>query len=129
MSFLAKLTVDGQTYNILECLHSYSQNIDPSGKPLGVTRGGQIKIKIESPGKTGFIDWMLSPNKTKDRTIIFYKRDAMSKLQEIKFEKAYCINFTEFFNSQSADPLSVELTISAKKLTFDDVVFENVWKV
>jgi hypothetical protein len=129
MSFLAKLKIDNQEYNILECSYSCHQNTDPSGKPLGVTRGGQFKVKIESNGKTGFIDWMLSPNKTKDGSITFYKRDAMSRLQEIKFEKAYCINFSEYFNAKNTEPLQTEILISAKKMTFEDVAFENAWKM
>jgi hypothetical protein len=129
MSFLAKLTIDNQTHNILECFYSCSQSTDSSGKPLGSTRAGQIKIKVESDGKTTFIDWMLSPNKTKDGVITFYKRDSMSRLQEIKFEKAFCINFSEYFNSKSSDPLEIEITISAQKLTFEDIPYENIWKI
>jgi hypothetical protein len=129
MSFLTKLSIDNKTYNILECSYSCFQSTDSSGKPHGITRGGQIKLKIESDGSTGFIDWMLSPSKTKDGTITFYKRDSMSKLQEIKFEKGYCINFSEYFNSKSAEPLEIEITISAQKIIFEDVVLENVWKV
>jgi hypothetical protein len=129
MSFLSKLTVDNQEYNILECSYSCNQNSDPSGKPHGITRAGQFKIKIESNGKTGFIEWMLSPNKTKDGSITFYKRDAMSKLQEIKFEKGYCIEFSEYFNAKNEEPLTTEIVISAKKIDFGDVTFENVWKM
>ena len=106
-----------------------NQNTDPSGKPLGVTRGGQIKLKIEATGKNDFINWMISPSKTKDGAVTFYKRDAMSKLQEIKFEKGYCISLTQLFNSQNKEPLLIEMTVSAKKISFDGNDFENVWKL
>lgn len=129
MSFLAKLTIDGATFNILECSYNLTQNTDPSGKPLGVTRGGQIKLKIEATGKNDFINWMVAPNKTKDGEITFYKRDAMSQLQEIKFEKGYCISFSQTFNSQNKEPLYIEMSISAKRMSFDGTDFENVWKL
>ncbi len=129
MSFLSKLTIDNKSYNILEFSYSCHQTTDPTGRPHGVTRGGQFQIKIESDGKTGFIEWMLSPAKTKDGSITFYKRDAMSKLQEIKFEKGYCINFSEHFNSKNAEPLITEITVSARKISFDDITFENSWKM
>jgi Hemolysin coregulated protein Hcp (TssD) len=129
MSFLAKLTIDGADFNILECSYNLSQNTDPSGKPLGVTRGGQIILKIEASGKNDFINWMVAPNKTKDGQVTFYKRDAMSKLQEIKFEKGYCTSFTQIFNAQDKEPLLIEMTISARKMSFDGTDFENAWKL
>jgi len=129
MSFLAKLELDGETYNVLECKYTFNQNTDSTGKPQGTPRGGQLDIKIESNGKTNFIDWMLAANRTKDGKITFFRRDAMSRLQDIKFEKAFCINFTENFNSDDMQPLQIQMTISAKKLTFGNITFENIWKV
>ncbi len=128
-SFLAKLEIDGETHNVLQCKYSFNQNIDNTGKPQGSTRGGQITLTIESSGKSTFIDWMLSPKKTKDATIIFYRRDAMSKLQEVKFEKGYCIEFSEEFDAINDEPMRITLLISAKKLSVSNVSFENSWKI
>jgi Hemolysin coregulated protein Hcp (TssD) len=129
MSFLAHLKVEDTTYNILECSYNLNQSTDSSGKPQGVTRGGKIKIKVEATGKSDLINWMISPNKSQDGIITFYKRDAMSRLQEVKFEKGYCIDFTQIFNAQDKQPLMIEMLISAKKLSFDGNDFENIWKL
>lgn len=129
MSFLAKLELDGETYNVLECKYSFNQRVDESGKPQGTVRGGLIHLKIESNGKTDFIRWMLSPSQTKNGKIIYYRRDSIGKLQDVVFEKAFCINFTESFNAIDQQPLQIEFEITAKKIAFTNIVFENSWKI
>jgi len=42
MSFLSKLELDGNTYNILECKYNFVQPIDTTGKPKGMPKGGEI---------------------------------------------------------------------------------------
>jgi hypothetical protein len=106
MSFLAKLTLDGTTYNILEYHYNPTQQVDASGKPMGTVRGGQITLTIESSKDKTFLQWALHPVMTKEGTITFYKRDAMSKLMEIKFETAYCVHRTENFSNKGTDPMS-----------------------
>lgn len=50
MSFLSKLELDGNVYNILECRYSFTQATDGTGKPQGMPQGGEIFIRIESTG-------------------------------------------------------------------------------
>ncbi|TWP24082.1 hypothetical protein ETU08_06755 [Apibacter muscae] len=128
-SFLAKLEMEGDTYNVLQCKYDFYQNIDNAGKPQGSCKGGKILLTIESSGKPTFIEWMLSSEKTKDAVIVFYRRDAMSKLQEVKFEKGYCIEFSEEFDAINDQPMKIKLLISAKKLSICTVGFENSWKI
>ncbi|WP_222931453.1 type VI secretion system tube protein TssD, partial [Xanthovirga aplysinae] len=84
-------------------------------------------LLIESTGNTDFWQWTVSHNQTKDGSIIFYRRDSLGKLQELKFEKAYCIKFTEHFNANNTTPLQIEITLAAKKLNLNEVKFENRW--
>ncbi|MXO33122.1 type VI secretion system tube protein TssD [Apibacter sp. B2912] len=128
-SFLAKLEMDGNTHNVLKCKYSFNQGVDSTGKPQATIRGGQIYLTIESTGAPYFVDWMLSTEKTKDAKIIFYRRDAMSKLQEVKFEKGYCIEFSEEFDSVNNEPMKINLIIVAKSLSISNVAYENVWKI
>ncbi|WP_128331707.1 type VI secretion system tube protein TssD [Apibacter sp. HY039] len=128
-SFLAKIEIDGESYNVLNCRYSFVQGVDSTGKPQATIRGGQIELTVESNGKSNFIDWMLSSEKTKDASIVFYRRDAMSRLQEVKFEKGYCIEFSEEFNSVNSDPMSIKMLIVAKTITIANVAFENSWKI
>ena len=128
MSFLAKLELDGNTYNVLECRYSFNQPIDNMGKPQGMPNGGEISIKIESTGNAQLLRWMLEHHQTKSRKIIFFRRDAMSKLQELSFEKAYCINFVESFNSSSVEPLQIELLLIAKSFDVNGATHEKKWR-
>lgn len=128
MSFLAKLELDGNTYNVLECRYAFNQPVDGSGKPQGMPKGGEIFIRIESTGNPELLGWMLDHNKTKNGKIIFFRRDAMSKLQELTFEKAYCIDFAEHFNSDSNDPLQIELKLIAKTFDVNGAIHEKKWR-
>jgi hypothetical protein len=128
MSFLAKLELDDKTYNILECKYSFNQQIDNTGKPQGMPQGGEISIRIESTGNPDLLGWMLDHNKTKDGKIIFYRRDAMSKLQVLTFKKAYCINFMEYFNSSNNDPLQIEFQLIAKTFEVNGATHEKKWR-
>lgn len=128
MSFLTKLELDGNTYNVLEVKFDFTQTIDNTGKPQGMPQGGIILIRIESTGNPELLGWMLDHNKTKDGKIIYYRRDAMSKLQELNLEKAYCIKYVEHFNSNNAEPLQIELQLIAKKFDMNGAIHEKRWR-
>ena len=53
----------------------------------------------------------------------------MSKLKELVFKKAFCVNFIEDFNADSSDPLQIELIISAQQLITSGITFEKQWKM
>ncbi|MBT2623751.1 type VI secretion system tube protein TssD [Chryseobacterium sp. ISL-6] len=128
MSFLSKLELDGITYNILECKYSFTQSTDTTGKPEGIPQGGEINITIESTGNSELLAWMLDHSQTKNGKIIFYRRDAISKLQELVFEKAYCIRFKEHFNANSSQPLQIEISMIAKKFDLNGATHDKMWK-
>lgn len=111
MSFLAKLELDGKTYNVLEFRISLQQPVDNNGKPSMEPQGGTIFLVMESTNETDFFKWMISSTHTKNGEIIFYRRDALSKMRDLKFTKAYCIGYNEIFTSTSIAPMRVELVI------------------
>ena len=127
MSFLSKLELDGNIYNILECRYNFIQPVDSTGKPKGMPTGGDIIIKIESTGNPELLGWMLDHSQVKNGKIIFYRRDAMSKLQELTFEKAYCIEFSEFFNALDSQPLQIEMRLIAKRFDINGAMHEKQW--
>ena len=90
-------------------------------------KGGDIIIKIESTGNPELLGWMLDHNQMKNGKIIFYRRDAMSKLQELIFEKAFCIEFTECFNGLDSQPLQIEMRLIAKKFNINGAIHEKQW--
>jgi hypothetical protein len=127
MSFLSTFHVDGEEYNVLEFNIDFKQGTDTTGKPIGDPKGGAIKLIIEATQNTKFLSWMLNSELTKDGKIIFYRRDALSKMKELDFKKAYCINYHEQFTSTTDIPMKITLELIAKELTFGDAKFSNNW--
>ncbi|OXB09371.1 hypothetical protein B0A81_06265 [Flavobacterium plurextorum] len=127
MSFLSKLHIDGEEYNVLEFNIDFKQDIDTSSKPTGNAKGGIIKIIIEATQNSLFLSWMLNSDLTKDGKIIFYRRDALSKMKELTFEKAFCINYHEQFTSTTEVPMKITMELVTKELTFGDAKFSNNW--
>ena len=86
MSFLSKLELDGETYNILECKYNFVQPVDGTGKPKGMPKGGDIIIKIESTGNPELLGWMLDHNQVKNGKIILIetKGDHLDAEQKIR---------------------------------------------
>lgn len=127
MSFLSKLHIDGEEYNVLEFNINFTQEINNSGKPSGKAKGGEIDIIIEASKETGFLSWMLNSELTKDGKIIFYRRDALSKMKELNFVKAFCIDYHEQFTSTTEIPMKITMKLITKELTFGDAKFSNDW--
>ena len=127
MSFLAKLDIEGESYNVLECHVPMHQSIDNSGKPSAEPQGGIITIVIESTSSPDFFRWMISNTETKDGEVIFYRRDAISKMRDLKFEKTYCIGYNERFLNANSTPMKIQLTLSAKSLAMNGVQFKRNW--
>ena len=127
MSFLAKLMVDGRQYNVLRCTYDFDQPTDATGKPAGKPQGGRIMATIEADGSYDLLHWMASPDQVKDGSLIYYKRDALSKLQEVLFKKAYCVKLTTHFEAAGPSPLQMRVIISAKNLQIGDMKFDNPW--
>lgn len=127
MSFLAKLELDGEEINVLDCSFSFRQDMDYTGRPCSKPVGGRITLLIESTSKTDFLEWMISPTITKKGKITFYRRDNMSSLKNVEFSGAYCVEYSERFNSTDSQPLRTHLLLSAKEITVKGTKFENNW--
>ena len=127
MSFLAKINIDDDVMNVLECSFSFEQGADHTGRPSQRPRGGQIEVLLESTNKTDFLEWMISPNMTKKGEITFFKRDNLSSLKNVEFSNAYCLRYKEDFSANDNEPLKTRIVISAQKIKVKDTTFENDW--
>ncbi|TPN81235.1 type VI secretion system tube protein TssD [Aquimarina algicola] len=127
MSFLSKLHIDGEEFNVLEFEFSVEQSVDESNRPCARPKGGVIEMLIESNTKVDFFEWSKSSSATKDGRIEFYRRDNISSLKKLQFNEAYCIKYTEKFNSIDNEPLKIFLKISAKELTMRGTTLTNNW--
>ncbi|KAF2507616.1 hypothetical protein EYY60_16810 [Flavobacterium zhairuonense] len=128
MSFLAKLELDNEIFNVLEFDVTFSQGTDNNGKPANKAKGGQVRLVVESTGTDLFSDWMVSHTSTKDGKVIFYRRDAMSTMKNVIFKKGYCISFHESFRSEGSVPMRTEILITANEIKIGNTAFENNWK-
>ena len=127
MSFLAKLELNGEEINILDCSFSFRQDTDQTGKPSSKPQGGQISLLIESTSKTDFLDWSISPTITKNCKITFFRKDNVSSLKNVEIIDAYCIEYSEHFNAQDSMPLQIHLILSAKEISIKGTTFTNNW--
>jgi len=127
MSFKAKLKVAGKEVNVLFCSYDLHQDVDPTGRPSSITRGGRINLIIESNGDSDFFEWMTDPFGRKDGSIVFVKRDTDATLKEIKFTEGYLVKYKESFESSGDSPLKESFTISAKEIVSGTGSHKNEW--
>ena len=127
MSFLAKLKLEGDELTVLDCSFTFRQDTDYTGRPCAKPQGGQVSLLIESTAKTDFLDWTISPTVTKNCKITFFKRDNISALKNVEIKDAYCIEYTEIFNSENSQPLQIHLVLSAKEISIKGTTFTNNW--
>lgn len=129
MAFRADLDIDGKQYRLLHCSYSLQRDVDPTGRPSSEVKGGTINFEIESTEDTSLWDLMIAQFKSVDGTITFKKRDEDAKMKELKFETAYVIDYAETFDSVGGNPMSLNFTLSAHKLTLGSETHENEWPI
>ena len=127
MSFKDKFTEGSIEQNVLSCSYSLYQEVDPTGRPSSISRGGQITIEVEGTNSTELFEWMCNSFERKDGSVIFIKRDSDATLKELKFKEGYLINFSESFSSTSSNPLNIVFTISAKEIEMGSGSHVNEW--
>ncbi len=125
MSFKATLKVEGGEFDVLSCNFSFGQATDEKGKPASNVKGGSIFVQIVTSDDTSLLGWMVDPYKKTSGSIVFNKTDEDATLKEIKFEDAYCVGYSESFNSTSASSMTVSLNIAARKVDISGVAHEN----
>lgn len=127
MSFLAKLIIDENTMNVLDCSFNFEQGADHTGKPSQRPKGGQINLLIETSKKIDFSEWIISQDSIKNGEIVFYRRDNLSSLKKITFKDAHCISYHESFNADDNDPFKTRLVVSAENISINSDEFKNLW--
>jgi hypothetical protein len=127
MSFKAKISIDGTDYNVLHCNFSLHQEVDATGRPSSITRGGNISVVIESTDSTALFEWMCDNYMRKDGTITFNKRDEDAKLKELKFTEAYLVAYEESFDHTGTGAMITSFTMSAREINMGNGVHINEW--
>jgi hypothetical protein len=127
MSFKSEFEVAGKKYVVKHCSYDLSQEVDATGRPSAITRGGRIRLTVESTGETDLFEWMVNNFERKDGKITFYKRDSDSKLKTVEFKEGYLVKFEENFESDNPNPMTISFTISARELTSGNGTHINQW--
>ncbi|HLR32415.1 MAG TPA: type VI secretion system tube protein TssD [Fodinibius sp.] len=127
MSFKAKLDVNGREVNVLSCNYDLNQEVDATGRPSSVTRGGCIRLTVESTEDSSFFEWMVNNYERRDGTVTFLKRDTEAKMKQLKFSEGYLVEYAENFDHTDGHPLSESFTISAREITVGQGTHINEW--
>ncbi len=127
MSFKAILKVGGNEYNVLNCSYELHQETDATGRPSSVTRGGKIKLTVESTADTSLSDWMFNNFERRDGSIVYLKRDTEATSKELKFTEAYMVRYREGFDATGDNPMAESFVISAKTIGIGNGEHVNEW--
>ncbi len=127
MSFKSKLKVGGKEYNVLNCSYELHQETDATGRPSSITRGGKIKLTVESTADTSLSDWMFNNFERRDGSIMFLKRDNDATAKELKFTEGYMVKYLENFDSTGKNPMAESFVISAKTIAIGNGEHVNDW--
>ncbi len=128
MSFNAKLSIEGGAeIRLLHCSYSLNRDVDATGRPSSMVRGGTVQFTIESTHDVSLNEWMIDQFTTKKGSVIFLKRDSNTKMKELKFENAYIVALTESFDSIGDNPMTIHFTITAEKITVGAATHTNPW--
>lgn len=123
----AELILEGNTYLLNSISIEIGEAMDNSGRPASKSKGGKIDIELSSVKDEVFYDWMVHTRKTLNGSINLYEADFETKLKEIQFEEAYCIQYVEIFSGELEDNMVTKLTISAEKLSVGNIDLDNKW--
>ncbi len=127
MSFKAKLKVGGKEVNVLQVSYDLAQEVDPTGRPSSITRGGRIKLQVESTGDSFFFEWMCNNFERKDGVVTFLKRDTDAKSKELEFKEGYLVKYEESFEAINSIPMIETFTISAQQIKVGSGEHVNEW--
>lgn len=137
MSFKARLNVDGMEnptdkdgvtgFRVLNCSYNLDRDTDFTGRPTGDVRGGIIRVELESSSNNEFFEWVISTFKQMNGKLDFYKRDENAIMRSLEFSDAYCVNYAEMFSAVGDSPMTMSVTISAKKIKMNAGEHMNDW--
>lgn len=126
MSFLAKLNIDDNEFNLLSISFGVCSNYDPrSLRVAGAPQMSTIDVEVESTSSGGFFKWSLDAKDKKDGKIVFYKRDAMAGSRTLEFKQATLVDYGERFNSTDSNAMVTSLKMIAEEIVFEDGTYLN----
>lgn len=130
MSFNATVSIDGGAeVRVLHASYALNRDVDSTGRPSSMIRGGTVQIEIESTEDVSLFAWMVDQYSTKNGKITFFKRDSKTKMKELSWENGYIVTFSESIDSIGENPMTIHFVVSAQKITIGDATHENPWPI
>ena len=130
MPFKATLYLDDTQRSILNANYVIRQGMDLYQRPNAFPHGGYISIRLEITGDEDTLwEWAVSPTMMRNGKIRFFRRDGQSRMADLEFWDAYCIDLSESFSAYSSKAMTLQLILSPGIVRFRHAVFEKHWKV
>ena len=136
MAVRARLTLDKLIdVRVIDFSYSFNRDIDASGRPSGIVRGGTVQMTIESTKSAFLPTWMtLAQGKTKSGQIeIMDDTDDEKPIKTLRFRDAYLVEYGENFSWQGGENMMESFVISCREITIEGeggpAVYENEWPV
>lgn len=134
MAVNARLSLDSlKDVRVIDFSYNFNRDIDASGRPSGMVRGGTVQITVESTKSSFLPMWMTTQTgKMKSGEITIMDDDDDSKsLKKIKFDDSFIVNYSENFSWQGGENMMESFTVSAHKITVEGdggaAEFVNEW--
>jgi hypothetical protein len=131
-----KLLVDGfPPREVASFTMSFTQPTDMEGQVTGLPRGGKITMRVKAlnDGNSDLVCWMTDVKQTYNGNIVFQNTTDGKLMKSLRFENAYCVNYTESWADTLKDTDIAhweEITISCQKITNDGALnFKNMWEL
>lgn len=138
MAIIAKLFIDdigalSEGFNVNECSFGIEQSFDSVGKPSGRPMGGKINITLDSlMDSVGLFEWAVNESDYRSGRIEFMNEvpemDVVAGSGEkttLHFNNAACVRFFNTFVSNGSS--KIYLTLVARSIKLDDVLYKNLW--
>jgi len=127
MAFRAKLSFEGQDYDVLDCNYSFRRDVDLKGRPSSNVYGGTINLVVESTEDTKIVAQMVNQFKPNSGTVTFNKGDEEAKMKELSWSNGYVINYNEALDVVGPEPMKITFVISAQTIKVEGVEIEQSW--
>ncbi|GGX30825.1 type VI secretion system tube protein TssD [Aquimarina muelleri] len=127
-SFRASIKIGEIECDVLDVEYIFSRDTDKKGKVSSNVYGGRINVTVESTSDTSIIEAMLNSQfKAVDATITFKKTDEDTKLKTAEIVNAYIVYYKESLNVNGEEPMTINFTLSAEKITIGNAEHINRW--
>ena len=120
----AKLSLDGETFEVEHFKISFEQPTDFRGQPRHEIEGGQLIVHISQAATNSLYTWAKRYSSVKNGTVLF-RTDMGMTLLKVEFLNAYCINLKRQVNAYTGT--NTILVISPEMVRMNGIEHNNFW--